>query len=136
MTKRIILTIVVLGLTVGLVSSAAVAANGKPKPSPRAQNAPGAPFGACKQHQRGTQAWRDCVRQAAQARAQRSGVRGSGRAHGVGRVCAQHKGDRTAFRNCVRTEIQRRMAAFRACKAAHDRGTEAFRNCIRAAKRP
>jgi hypothetical protein len=134
--KRVFLTIVVLGLTAGLLAAVATANNGKPNPNPRAQGAPGAPWSACAQHPRGSEAFRTCVREAAKARAQRASLSGLGLAHGVGRVCAQHKGNRVAFRNCVRTEIQRRKAAFRSCLAQHPRGSQAFRDCIRAAKTP
>jgi hypothetical protein len=137
MTKRISLTILLLGLAAGLIAAGAVANNGKPSPSPRAQSAPGANWAACAQHPRGSVAFRVCVRNAAKARrAERINMRAFGLLHGVGRICAPHKGNRVAFRNCVHTEIQRRKAAYRQCRAQHPRGSQALRNCMRAAKTP
>lgn len=149
--KRILLTILATGLAAGLLVTAAVAQND------RGQRAQAAPGQACKEHARGSDARRQCLREAA-------GRRGNGvrmRANGIMRACAeQHQRGTEAFRNCVRERMQARMAErkgqrgkgnsqrgqgngqrgegngqrggpFAACAENHARGSDAFRTCVR-----
>lgn len=146
MSRHRLIVAAALALTAGLLVSVAVANSGQPSASPRAEGAPGAPWGACKlDHTPGTEAFRTCVRNAAKARGQ-----------GIGRACAQHRGNPESFRNCVREAAKARgqrpgprgqgpgprglglglghghrgLGPGRAC-AQHKGDREAFRTCIR-----